>query len=85
MLLLYTGTTCPFCRTVEAFLNDRGIEYEARNVHENDEYLSELIETGGKRQIPFLTDTEQGVSMYESQDIIQYVVDTYGENPTVVM
>ena len=83
MLLLYTGTSCPFCRQTEAFLESRGIDYEPRNVHERDEYVEELLQMGGKRQIPFLVDTEQGVSMYESADIIKYIEDTYGANPSV--
>lgn len=81
MLILYTGTTCPFCRKVEDFLEDRGIEYEARNVHSSDDYMEELLQSGGKRQIPYLLDTETGTAMYESNDIIQYVSTTYGEDP----
>ena len=81
MLILYTGTTCPFCRKVEAFLDDKGIQFEPRNVHQNDEYLEELLELGGKRQIPFLHDTETGSAMYESQDIIDYISENYGQEP----
>ncbi len=85
MLILYTGTTCPFCRIVESFLDDKGIEYTAKNVHQDDAALEELLEIGGKRQIPFLHDTETGTAMYESQDIIQYVSDTYGAQPNDIV
>ena len=37
------------------------------------EYLDELMEKGGKRQVPFLVDEENGVSMYESDDICRYL------------
>ena len=73
MLILYTGTTCPFCRKVEDYLNDKGVDYKTRDIHENPDYLEELLELGGKRQIPFLIDEERGVSLYESDDIIDYV------------
>jgi len=85
MLILYTGTTCPFCRKVEAFLEDKGIEYTSKNVHQSDEYLEELIEMGGKRQIPYLHDTETGTAMYESSDIIDYVAETYGAQPNDIV
>jgi len=81
MLILYTGTTCPFCRKVEAFLDDKGIEYIPKNVHQDDGALEELLELGGKRQIPFLHDTETGSAMYESQDIIDYISENYGQDP----
>lgn len=81
MLILYTGANCPFCRKVEAFLEDKGIEYTSKNVHQDDSALEELLELGGKRQIPFLHDTETGSAMYESQDIIDYVAQHYGQEP----
>ena len=33
---------------------------------------------GGKRQTPFLVDEERQITMYESDDIIEYLADTYG-------
>ncbi|MFW0871440.1 MAG: glutaredoxin family protein [Patescibacteria group bacterium] len=85
MLIMYTKTGCPFCRKVEDYLNDKGIAYELKDVSTDEALIDELIELGGKRQVPYLMDTERGVSMYESDDIIQYVQDTYGENPTIIM
>jgi glutathione S-transferase len=85
MLILYTGDSCPFCRQVEAYLQSKGLAYEARDIRANPDYADELVEIGGKQQIPYLVDTERGVSMYESEDIIQYVEDTYGENPVIQM
>lgn len=32
-----------------------------------------LLKLGGKAQVPFLDDIENGTSMYESDDIIEYV------------
>lgn len=85
MLILYTGGNCPFCRRVESYLQDKGLEYEGRDVWAHPDFADELVELGGKQQIPYLVDTERGVSMYESEDIIQYVEDTYGENPVIEM
>ena len=83
MLIIYTKSTCPFCHKVIGFLNDRGIDFKERDVYESEHYMEELLQSGGKRQIPYLVDTERGIVMYESDDIIQYVQDTYGDNPNV--
>jgi glutathione S-transferase len=48
------------------------IELDLRDITESDEILAELIEKGGQAQVPFLVDTERGISMYESNDIIDY-------------
>jgi hypothetical protein len=39
--------------------------------------------TGGKSQFPYLVDPNTKVEMYESQDIIQYLTDTYGDGSGV--
>jgi glutathione S-transferase len=42
------------------------------------EYEKELMDKGGKLQVPFLVDEERGVSMYESDDIIEYLFEYHG-------
>ena len=39
----------------------------------NNESKESLIKIGGKRQVPFLVDTERNIQMYESNDIIEYL------------
>ena len=34
-----------------------------------------LLKLGGKAQVPFLDDFENNISMYESDDIIEYVMN----------
>lgn len=38
---------------------------------------------GGKKQFPYMVDPNTGTSMYESDDIISYLFDTYGEGSKV--
>ena len=51
------------------------IELDLRDILESEEFLAELLEKGGDNKVPFLVDTEKGVSMYESNDIIDYLRD----------
>ena len=71
-MILYIKTFCPYCDRVRASAMKLGVDLEERNIAKI-EYLDELMEKGGKRQVPFLIDEEKGISMYESDDIIKYL------------
>ena len=71
-MILYVKTRCPYCEKVLARAKELGIALEERNIAQM-EYLDELMEKGGKHQVPFLVDEENSVSMYESDDIVHYL------------
>lgn len=71
-MILYVKTHCPYCEKVLARAKELGIVLEERNIAV-PRYLDELMERGGKRQVPFLMDEDNAVSMYESGDIIAYL------------
>ena len=71
-LTLYVGTTCPFCKKVESFMEDKGIDsVEIKNIDEDKEAREYLIENGGKKQVPCLFIGDK--PLYESLDIIKYL------------
>ena len=72
MLELFILETCPYCLKVMNFLNEKGMEYQKIDI-KNKESEDSLIQIGGKRQVPFLIDTDRNVQMYESSDIIEYL------------
>ena len=45
-VILYTANGCPWCSQVKAFLNDKKINFEERNVNEKEEYARELNSLG---------------------------------------
>lgn len=75
-LILYIKEGCPFCEKVEAFADEAGIPLMFRDIAE-PAYREELLEVGGKVQVPFLVDEARGVAMYESEDIIAYLEEHY--------
>lgn len=77
MLTLYYKPACPFCQRVLQMADNLKVELELKDITEDETVLAELIEKGGQKQVPFLVDTEKGVSMYESSDIIEYIRDNY--------
>lgn len=72
MLELYVMESCPYCKKVTDFLEKEHMKYTRYDIC--DEATKEaLIKIGGKRQVPFLVDTERNIQMYESDDIIEYL------------
>ncbi|QGX93948.1 glutaredoxin [Haloplanus rallus] len=85
MLELYQSEGCPHCAKVRAKLSELGVSYVAHNPRlpgdeggdvANDVTYDELT-AGGEDQIPYLVDTERGVTMYESDDIVEYLEEHY--------
>jgi glutathione S-transferase len=79
MIELYHSEYCPFCVKVRAFLESAGIAYVSKPVPlgGTSKLKEELRAIGGKTQVPFLVDPERGASMFESDDIIEYVQEHY--------
>ena len=73
MFTLYYKPTCPFCQRVLQMSENLGVELELKDISEDESAADELVEKGGKRQVPFLVDSQTGESMYESSDIIDYM------------
>ena len=72
MLDLFILESCPYCQKVIKFLDSNNMKYNAINIA-NKESENSLIQIGGKRQVPFLVDTDRNIQMYESDDIIEYL------------
>lgn len=77
MMTLYYKPTCPFCQKVLAVIEELGLSPELKDISADEQLVAQLIEQGGKRQVPYLTDEEHGVSMYESDDIIAHLRAQY--------
>lgn len=81
MLTLYIKTGCPYSAKVLARLAQLGVEIPQKNI-EDPALEKELIALGGKKQTPFLIDSETEIKMYESGAIIAYLNEHYKEHST---
>lgn len=79
MLTLYVKTGCPYCAKVLKAGEEMGIEFDLKN-SADPAVVEELIARGGKRQFPYLVDSETGTEMYESEDIVDYLHQRYGKD-----
>lgn len=77
MLTLYVKTGCPYCAKVLRAGEEMKIDFTLKNIADEG-VADELIARGGKRQMPYLVDEENGTEMYESDDIIEYLHQRFG-------
>lgn len=78
-LELYEFEACPYCKKVRETLSELDIEYISRSAARGSGKRAQSNRLGGKEQYPFLLDPNTNNSMYESEDIIDYLHATYGD------
>ncbi len=71
-IILYIKPTCPYCQKVLSVLQQLGKEVEIRDISRDEQSKSELIQIGGKKQVPCIV--IDGKAKYESVDIIQWLI-----------
>ncbi|WP_353634108.1 glutathione S-transferase family protein [Halobacterium sp. NMX12-1] len=80
MRTLYVQPLCPYCRKVKRALGDLGLNYETERVSFFKFRRDEVREVSGQSAVPVLVDPDHGVEgMSESDDIVEYLYETYGE------
>ncbi len=78
-LELYEYEACPFCRRVRVVLSMLDLDVVIYSCPRGGQRFRPVAERlGGYQQFPYLVDPNSGVQMYESADIVDYLVATYG-------
>jgi glutaredoxin len=75
-LTLYALDGCPYCEKVHDALEDDGIDYETIWVGGLHSARNEVKRVSGQRGVPVLVDDDRGVTMAESDRIVEYVERT---------
>jgi glutathione S-transferase len=83
-LELYELEGCPYCATVKEKLDELDLEYESHMVPRSHSERSEVEEVSGQTGVPVLVDNSNGVEgLPESDDIVEYLDETYGQEASV--
>ncbi|HID72345.1 TPA: glutaredoxin family protein [Candidatus Micrarchaeota archaeon] len=53
-VVVYSSNFCPWCDKVKEFLKENNVEFEERNVQENQEYAKEMQEKTGQLGVPVI-------------------------------
>lgn len=79
-LILYEYAASPFAKRVREIINllDLTVEYRPCPGARGGKFSQDLFERTGRRTVPFLIDPNTGTEMFESGDIIEYLLGTYG-------
>ncbi|SEH16628.1 Glutaredoxin [Natronorubrum sediminis] len=77
MVTLYRLEGCPYCEFVVDRLEELAVDYESVWVEGLHSRRNEVKRISGQRQVPIVVDDEQGVTMAESEHILEYLDSTY--------
>jgi glutaredoxin len=75
-LTLYALDGCPYCEKVHDALAEADVDYETVWVEAMHSERNEVKRVSGQRGVPVLVDGDRGVTMSESENILQYVERT---------
>ena len=79
-LALFEFEACPFCRKVREALSILDLDADVFPCPKRGpRFRLEVQRRGGKQQFPYLVDPNQGVEMYESDAIVDYLFERYGQ------
>ncbi|MHC4740540.1 MAG: glutaredoxin family protein [Planctomycetota bacterium] len=52
--IVYSTDACPWCTVAKDFLNEHDVEFEVRNVAEDEDARDELLQKSGQLGVPVL-------------------------------
>ncbi|MDS0474873.1 glutaredoxin [Natrinema sp. 1APR25-10V2] len=70
---VYVLEGCPYCEAVTDRLDAEGIDYEREEVPALHSGRDQVKRVSGQRAVPVLVDDDRGVTMAESENILEYV------------
>ena len=76
-ITLYQLDGCPYCEKVADRLDEVGVDYDTEWVEAMHSERNEVKRVSGQRGVPVIVDDETGVTMAESDRIIEYVDRSY--------
>ncbi|MDP3792538.1 MAG: glutaredoxin family protein [bacterium] len=69
MIKIYSTPTCPWCKKVKAYLDEKGITYESVDVSSDDKAQKEMIDKSGQMGVPVIDIDGQIVVGFDKEKI----------------
>ena len=73
MLTVYSITQCPWCEKAKRYLNQKGVEYEVRNIEESEEDARACEKLSGDTMVPVITDGTKYVVGFDKAKIDELI------------
>ncbi|WP_459192946.1 glutaredoxin family protein [Halosimplex sp. J119] len=74
---LYQLDGCPYCEKVADRMDELDLDYDTVWVDALHSERNEVKEVSGQRGVPVLIDDDRGVTMAESEKIVEYLNKSY--------
>ena len=71
MIKVYSTPSCAYCVTLKKFLTEKGIEFEAIDVSENEAELQQMIDKSGQMGVPVVEIDGQIVVGFNKSKILE--------------
>ncbi len=78
VLELWEFEACPYCRKVREVLSELDLDFVSHPCARGSNNREQAVAIGGKAQFPLLVDADAGVTLYESEAIIDHLYARYG-------
>jgi glutaredoxin len=76
-ITLYQLDGCPYCEKVADRLDELDVDYDSVWVDAMHSDRNEVKRVSGQRGVPVIVDDERGVTMAESEKILEFVERSY--------
>ena len=72
MVIVYSIDDCPWCQKVKRYLDSKQVEYEERNIDNDEQYYNECVKISGDSMVPVTTiDGEEYVVGFDKAKLDQ--------------
>lgn len=68
---IYINDDCAYCFTLEEFLRENNIQFEAINISKDKEKISEVIKKSGEKQVPIIEIGKEIIIGFNKERICQ--------------
>ncbi len=83
-IIVYSSGNCSFCKRQKEFLNEKGVQYTEKDIHESEEILQEFKDLGGYGT-PFTIIKEDGVIKTKIMGFNRHQIMSEIINPTTAL
>lgn len=68
---VFSTPSCPYCVTLKAFLDEKGVQYEHINVAEDEKARDEMIKKSGQMGVPVIEIDGEMIIGFDRDKIIK--------------
>lgn len=80
-VVIYTRTTCAPCKMMKAYMNNKGIKYEEKDVDADPALVEKVIELSGRMMVPVTVVGEKVISGFNIGALVSALEGTTVDAP----